>query len=204
MRGVTKAVLLAAAVLAAVPAIAADLPTKKPAPVPIVEPVLPSTWRFEITGYGWASSLAGNSGFGTLPTLDYYAPFSKVLEHLEAALMGSVVAYNDSYIVGLDAIWSRVGGAGTFKVSRLPASAPRRGPHPHRRPQRPHSAGSGFRSDRPTSSSTARSAPVTPTAERRSRSPRRSASATPNRSTRGGSTRSPASPRIIVSTTAGS
>ena len=37
--------------------------------------------------------------------------------------MGSVVAYNDSYIVGLDAIWSRIGGAGTVKVSRLPAGA---------------------------------------------------------------------------------
>ena len=24
-----------------------------PAPAPIPEPVLPSTWRFEITGYGW-------------------------------------------------------------------------------------------------------------------------------------------------------
>ena len=55
------------------PAVAADLPTKKAAPAPVPEPVLPSTWRFEITGYGWATSLAGSTGFGSLPTLPYYA-----------------------------------------------------------------------------------------------------------------------------------
>jgi hypothetical protein len=120
MRGVAKTVLVAAGMLAAVPAIAADLPTKKPAPAPIPAPV--PTWRFELTGYGWGTSVAGNTGFGTLPTLSYYAPFSKVLEHLEAAFMGSAVAYNDTYIVGLDLIGTRIGGAGTFKVTRLPAN----------------------------------------------------------------------------------
>ena len=34
------------------------------------------------------SSLAGSAGFGTLPTLPYYAPFGKVLEHLEGGLHG--------------------------------------------------------------------------------------------------------------------
>ncbi len=123
MKGVVKAAVLASvAMLAAATALAADLPTKKAPPPPI--PVLqPSPWRFEITGYGWGTSIAGNAGFGTLPTLPYYAPFSEVLQHLEAAFMGSVVAYNDTYIVGLDAIWSRIGGAGTVKVSRLPAGA---------------------------------------------------------------------------------
>src|SRR5271157_4409025 len=99
MRGLAKAIWVAAGMLGAATAFAADLPTKKPAPAPIPEPVLPSTWRFELTGYGWGSSVAGNVGFGTLPTLSYYAPFSEVLQHLEAAFMGSVVAYNDNYIV---------------------------------------------------------------------------------------------------------
>jgi hypothetical protein len=58
--------------LLAAPTFAADLPTKKPAPAPIPEPVLPSTWYFEFTGYGWASSVAGSTGFGTPPTLSYY------------------------------------------------------------------------------------------------------------------------------------
>ncbi len=46
----------------AAPAFAADLPTKKPAPAPIPEPVLPSSWHFELTGYLWATSLVGNTG----------------------------------------------------------------------------------------------------------------------------------------------
>ena len=120
MRSLAKAFWLAAAMLAAVPAIAADLPTKKAAPAPIPEPALPSTWRFELTGYGWATSLAGSAGFGTLPTLSYYAPFSKVLEHLEAVFMGSVVARNGTYIVGLDMIGARIGGSGTVHVRDAP------------------------------------------------------------------------------------
>ncbi len=123
MRGVAKAILVAVGLLAGAPGFAADLPTKKPAPAPIPEPVIPSTWRFELTGYGWATSLAGNTGFGTLPTLSYYAPFSTVLEHLEAAFMGSAVAYNDTYIVGLDLFGARLGGGNTIKVERLPAGA---------------------------------------------------------------------------------
>ena len=82
-----------------------------------------SPWRIELTGYGWASSIAGSSGFGGLPTLPYYASFGKVLEHLDGALMGSVLARNDTYILGLDMFWSRIGGAGTINVSRLPANA---------------------------------------------------------------------------------
>ncbi len=119
---VSRAILVALGALMAAPALAADLPTKKPAPAPIPPVIAPSPWRFELTGYGWASSLAGNAGFGTLPTLPYYAPFGKVLEHLEAGLMGAVTASNGTYLVGLDAIWSRVGGAGTTHVARLPAN----------------------------------------------------------------------------------
>jgi hypothetical protein len=115
MRGLAKAFWLAAAVLAAAPAIAADLPTKKTAPAPIPEPVIPSTWRFEITGYGWASSIAGSTGFGSLPTLPYYASFGKVLEHFQGAFMGSVVARNDTFIGGIDFVWARIGGSGTLR-----------------------------------------------------------------------------------------
>ena len=123
MKGVVKAAVLASvATLAAASGLAADLPTKKAPPLPI--PILqPSPWRFELTGYGWATSIAGNTGFGVLPTLSYYAPFSEVLQHLQVALMGSAVAYNDTYIVGLDLFWARLGGGGTIKVSRLPAGA---------------------------------------------------------------------------------
>jgi hypothetical protein len=122
MRGLAKTLLTAVASLSAGGAAAADFPTKKEPPTSI--PVLqPSPWRFEITGYGWGTSLAGNVGFGTLPTLSYYAPFGEVLQHLEAAVMGSVVARNGTYIVGPDGIYSRISGSGTVRVERLPAGA---------------------------------------------------------------------------------
>ena len=106
---------MAIGVLVAAPAFAADLPTKKEAPPPIPEPVIPSTWRFELTAYGWASSIAGSTGFGSLPTLPYYASFGKVLEHFQGAFMGSVVARNDMFIGGIDFVWARIGGSGTLR-----------------------------------------------------------------------------------------
>ncbi len=115
MRGCSRALWIAVGALVAAPALAADLPTKKPAPAPIVTPALPSKWQFEITGYGWASSVAGSTGFGALPTLPYYASFAKVLEHFQGAFMGSVVARNDTFIAGVDLIWSRIGGSATLR-----------------------------------------------------------------------------------------
>ncbi|MGA7199208.1 hypothetical protein [Roseiarcus sp.] len=120
MRGFAKAIWVAVGLLAGAPGFAADLPTKKPAPAPVPVPAIPSTWHYELTGYGWGLSLAGSAGFGTLATQEYYAPFSKVLEHLEAVFMGSVVARNDMFIVGLDLIGSRVGGSGTVSVRNAP------------------------------------------------------------------------------------
>ena len=47
---------------------------------------MPSTWHFEFTGYGWGSSVAGSTGFGALPSLPYYAPFPKLLEHFQGGI----------------------------------------------------------------------------------------------------------------------
>lgn len=116
MRGVAMAVWIALGALAATPALAADLPTKKPAPTPAP----PSKWLYEITGYGWATSVAGSTGFAALPTLPYYAPFSKLLEHLQGAFMGAVVARNDTFIVGLDLVYSKIGGSGTIRRENNP------------------------------------------------------------------------------------
>ncbi len=96
-------------------AAAADLPTKKPAPQEIVAPVLPSGWHYEITGYGWGSSIAGSTGFGSLPTLPYYASFGKVLEHFQGSFMGAVVARNDTFIGGVDFVWARIGGSAVLQ-----------------------------------------------------------------------------------------
>ena len=110
-----RAALILVAGLCAAPAAAADLPTKKPAPEPVVAPLLPSNWRFEITGYGWGSSVAGSTGFGSLPALPYYAPFAKLLEHFQGGLMGSFVARNDTFIGGIDFVGTRIGGSGTIR-----------------------------------------------------------------------------------------
>jgi hypothetical protein len=120
MRRLARSVAIALCALAGVPAFAADLPTKKEAPAPIPVPAVPSSWQFEFTGYGWASSVAGKNGFGALPTLDYYAPFAKVLEHFQGGLMGSFVARNDTFIVGLDAIFVKLGGGGTIRNTNNP------------------------------------------------------------------------------------
>jgi hypothetical protein len=110
-----RGALFVLAALCAAPAAAADLPTKKPAPAPLIAPPLPSSWRFEITGYGWATSIAGSAGFGSLPTLPYYASFDKVLEHFQGAFMGSLVARNDMFIGGIDFVWARIGGSATLR-----------------------------------------------------------------------------------------
>jgi hypothetical protein len=115
MRTYLAALVVLAGACEAPAAEAADLPTKKPAPAPIPQPVIPSTWRIEVTGYGWGSSIAGSTGFGSLSTLPYYASFGKVLEHFQGAFMGSVVARNDTFIGGIDFVWARIGGSGILQ-----------------------------------------------------------------------------------------
>ena len=114
MRTYLAAALVVVVGLYGTPAAAADLPTKKPAPEEVAA-ALPSSWHYEITGYGWGSSIAGSTGFGSLPTLPYYASFAKVLEHFQGAFMGSVVARNDTFIGGIDFVWARIGGSGVLQ-----------------------------------------------------------------------------------------
>ncbi len=114
MRGVAKAVLVWVGMLLAAPVLAADLPTKKPAPAPIPEPVLPSTWHFEATLDGWAPSLNLSMGVRNLPALPVSANIFQILPHLEGYIPVSVVAYSDNFIVGADLFWVRLGVNGTF------------------------------------------------------------------------------------------
>ena len=96
-------------------AIAADLPTKKPALEPVVTPTLPSSWHFEITGYGWGTDLAGQAGVGPFPSSPFYVNFLKLLEHFQGGLMTAFVARNDTFIAGLDVILSRIGAGTNFE-----------------------------------------------------------------------------------------
>jgi hypothetical protein len=88
-----------------------DLPTTKGE---IVAPALPSSWHYEFTGYFWGSSVAGSTGFGTLPSLPYYASFPTLIQHFQGGIMSSFVARNDTFIAGIDLIWSRIGGSATL------------------------------------------------------------------------------------------
>jgi hypothetical protein len=96
-------------------AAAADLPTRKPAPEEIVAPDLPSSWHYEITGYGWGTDLAAQTGVGPFPTSASFINFLKILQHFQGGLMTSFVARNDTFIAGVDVILSRIGGGTNFK-----------------------------------------------------------------------------------------
>jgi hypothetical protein len=114
------AALVVLAGLCGAPAMASDLPepdlpTKKPT---VVAPALPSSWRFEITGYGWGTDLSGQSGVGPFPSSPFFINFLKLLEHFKGGLMTAFVARNDNFIAGLDVILARI-GAGTGDHANL-------------------------------------------------------------------------------------
>ena len=115
-----SATLVVLAGLCGAPAAASDLPTNKQAPEPVVTPTLPSSWHFEITGYGWGTDLAGQSGVGPFPTSPFYINFLKLLEHFQGGLMTAFVARNDTFIAGLDVILSRIGAGTNFENPTSP------------------------------------------------------------------------------------
>ena len=98
MKGLVKAVLATVMTLAARAALAADLPTEKPAPGPVPLPALPSSWHFEATIDGWAPSLNASLGVRNVPALPVYANIFQLLPHLEGYIPVSFVAYNDNFI----------------------------------------------------------------------------------------------------------
>jgi hypothetical protein len=121
MRTIARAIFVPVGVASAAPAFAADLPTTKPAPAPIPEPVLPATSHFEATINGWAPSLSTSMGIRNLPSLPVYANIFQLLPHLEGLVPVSAVAYNDNFIVGLSLFWVRLGllkgGEGVFSAN---------------------------------------------------------------------------------------
>ena len=114
MRAISASLVVLAGLCAA-PAVASDLPTKKPPPEPVVTPALPSSWHFEITGYGWGTDLAGQAGVGPFPTSSFFINFLKLLEHFQGGLMTAFVARNDNFLVGVDVILSRIGAGTNFR-----------------------------------------------------------------------------------------
>ena len=104
MRTLFGALVVLAALLRG-PAVAADLPSPElPTKKEVVAPALPSTWQFEITGYGWGTDLITQTGVGPFPTSASFINFLKLLEHFQGGLMTAFVARNDTFIAGLDVI----------------------------------------------------------------------------------------------------
>jgi hypothetical protein len=107
--------LVVLAALSRGPAVAADLPSPDlPTKKEVVAPALPSSWHYEITGYGWGTDLSGQAGVGPFPTSPFFINFLKLLEHFQGGLMTAFVARNDTFIAGLDVILARIGAGTNF------------------------------------------------------------------------------------------
>ena len=96
-------------------ACAADLPPRPPSPAPPV--ASPSGWQFTATIPLWATALDGSIGVGRLPSASVNASFSDILSHLKGIFAGTFIARNDTFIFGLDVLWSRLGTDVTFKLN---------------------------------------------------------------------------------------
>ena len=100
MRAGARAVFFTVATVVSVtPVMASDLPMKKPPPAPAPVPPL-SDWHYDLTGYGWALNLTGDTGFGPLPTTPFFVSFDDLLRHLDYVLMARFVARNDTLSAG--------------------------------------------------------------------------------------------------------
>jgi hypothetical protein len=95
---------------------AADLPTRKapPPPAPVAPP--PSGWQFTATLPLWATAIGGSVGVGRLPSANVNASFTDILKNLKGIFAGTFIARNDTFILGLDLLWSRVGTSVTFNA----------------------------------------------------------------------------------------
>jgi hypothetical protein len=120
-------VALAMTTLAAgtVGARAADLPAR-PSPQPAVVLSDPSAWHVTVTLYGWATAINGDVGLARLPSANVDTKFSDILSNLKGAFMGALTARNDTFLLGGDLIWSKVGQNVSFKIGDGPL-ADRRG-----------------------------------------------------------------------------
>lgn len=103
-------------------ALAADLPSS--APKAVESPAPAPHLDYQLSLYGWATSLSGDVGVGRLPTTSVDVPFSDVLDHLNGALMGSLFAQNEDWVILADVVFAKLSDARSldaFGGSRLDA-----------------------------------------------------------------------------------
>jgi hypothetical protein len=73
-------------------------------------------WEFRLTPYFLAAGLDGKTGVAGVTT-DVDVPFSDVFDHLDAGFMMAATARRNRWILGLDAIYFKMSGAGSQSVS---------------------------------------------------------------------------------------
>ncbi|MDI9847117.1 hypothetical protein QM467_03460 [Rhodoblastus sp. 17X3] len=110
----SSAALLTAMLATSAPALAADLPSVKEAPAPVLAPI-PSGWRFEATVNGWAPSIISNVGVAGFPTSSVDVGFFKILSKLNGVVPLSLIARNDTFIAGVDLYWSALSAGASFR-----------------------------------------------------------------------------------------
>ena len=72
-------------------------------------------WHYSATPYAWLTGLAGDVGLGRLVSDVDLRP-SDVLKHLQFGIMAAGEARKGPYVLGLDAIYAKLGGARALAV----------------------------------------------------------------------------------------
>jgi hypothetical protein len=106
------------------PAAASDLPSRT-AP-PAIPAFVDSAhgWTFNVNFYAWAAGLDGRvRTLPPLPPVHVNIGFNDVLKNLDVALMGSIEARLDRFILFADLIYSRLSPEKGFSVADFPVNA---------------------------------------------------------------------------------
>ncbi len=118
--GLSAAILLLAA---ASTAVAADAPGKSPFAAVTPPTISESNWAFGANAYTWATSMDGR--FRTLPpgqAVNVHLGFADILDDLDGALMFSVDARRDRFVLFSDLMVSKLSAGKTFTARGYPGS----------------------------------------------------------------------------------
>lgn len=87
---------------------AGDLPEQHRIPSPSTTVERHSGWETQVSLYGWTPALAGKVGIRNLPSTAIDMPISDVLSDLDGAVMASVFANNDRWLLLADLVFARL------------------------------------------------------------------------------------------------
>jgi hypothetical protein len=110
----TRAGIVLAAMMTSASAFASDLPSRAPAPAPAPTPAV-AEWKFQATVYGWLTALNGDVGARYKQPVSVDMSFADVLDHLQGVFMGAFEARNDTWMVLIDVVWSKLGASHTTR-----------------------------------------------------------------------------------------